>query len=155
MSRSPGQWALRHLFTDCVLNMHESERSKPSRWVPFAWMPQYVEALAPHRQTQGYEGHPARRIRLEHQALAHVFQDWDERTSKQLKVRWGGSIERDTKIYMAAVVVDQPQLDKFTGCPGEQKAEIVVILGCIVLYYIVMTCFQLDANVAHALQRSF
>jgi hypothetical protein len=86
-------------------------------------MPQYVDALAPERQGQGYEGHPARRVRLEHQALAHVFHDWDERTSKQLKVRWGGTIERDTKIYMAAVVVDQPQLDKFTGCPGEQKCK--------------------------------
>jgi hypothetical protein len=41
--------------------MHESERCKPLRWIPFAWMPVYHEALAPDRPTQGYEGHPARR----------------------------------------------------------------------------------------------
>ena len=48
--------------------MHESERSKPSRWVPFAWMPVYKEELAPNRPKTGYHSHKARRVRLEHQA---------------------------------------------------------------------------------------
>jgi hypothetical protein len=84
-------------------------------------MPQYVDTLAPGRRGQGYEGHPARRVRLEHQALSHVFFDFDERTAHSQKVVWGGGTERDTKIYLAAVIVDHPQLDKFTGCPGEKK----------------------------------
>ena len=100
--------------------MHESERSKPSRWIPVAWMPNYVEALAPDRPTQGYDGHRARRVRMEHQALTHVLYDFDERTSKPRKVRWGGTIERDTQVYLAAVVLDHQQLDKYTGCPGEK-----------------------------------
>ena len=94
--------------------MHESERSKPSRWVPFAWMPVYKEELAPNRPKTGYHSHKARRVRLEHQALAYVLSDWDERTAESKKVFWGGSTERPTKIYLGAVVVDHPQLDKFT-----------------------------------------
>ena len=95
--------------------MHESERTKPARWIPFAWMPYYNEALAPGRGSTGYHGHRARRCRLEHQCLAHVFQDWDARTAEQIKVVWAGETERPTKIYLGAVVVDHPQLDKFTG----------------------------------------
>jgi hypothetical protein len=95
--------------------MHESERSKPSRWVPFAWMPVYKEELAPNRQKQGYDSHKARRARLEHQALAYVLHDWDERTAERKKVFWGGSTERQTKVYLGAVVVDHPQLDKYTA----------------------------------------
>ena len=103
------------LVTDALLNCHESERSKPSSWIPFAWMPVYKDALAPRRPSQGMQGHAARRVRLEHQALAHVFENWDERTAEPVDLRWGGSILRKTKIYLAAVVVDHPQLDKYTG----------------------------------------
>ena len=95
--------------------MHESERSKPSRWVPFAWMPVYKEELAPNRPKTGYDSHKARRSRLEHQALAYVLHDWDERTAERKKVFWGGSTERQTKVYLGAVVVDHPQLDKYTA----------------------------------------
>jgi hypothetical protein len=52
---------------------------------------------------------------LEHQALAYVLHDWDERTADKMKVFWEGKIERDTKVYIGAVVVDHPQLDKFTA----------------------------------------
>ena len=86
-------------------------------------MPQYEDALAPGRGGQGYEGHPARRARLEHQALSHVFFDFDARTEQAQKVAWGGKTERATKIYLAAVIVDHPQLDKFTGCPREQTCK--------------------------------
>jgi hypothetical protein len=75
--------------------MHESERCKPLRWIPFAWMPVYHEALAPDRPTQGYEGHPARR--------------------ETVDVVWGGTTRLQTRVYLGAVVVDHPQLDKFTG----------------------------------------
>jgi hypothetical protein len=95
--------------------MHESERSKPSRWVPFAWMPVYKEELAPNRPKKGYDSHKSRRARLEHQALAYVLHDWDERTAERKKVFWGGSTERQTKVYLGAVVVDHPQLDKYTA----------------------------------------
>ena len=76
--------------------------------------------MAPDLPGQGYEGHPARRARLEHQALSHVFFYFDARTAQAQKVAWGGKtvLVRDTKIYLGAVIVDHPQLDKFTGCPG-------------------------------------
>ena len=48
--------------------MHESERSKPSRWVPFAWMPVYKDELALNRPKPGYHSHKAQRVHLEHQA---------------------------------------------------------------------------------------
>ena len=86
--------------------------------MPFAWMPVYKEELAPNRPTKGYDSHTARRARLEHQALAYVFADWDERTADARKVMWGGKIERPTKLYLGAVVVDHPQLDKLTAGAG-------------------------------------
>ena len=95
--------------------MHESERCKPLRWIPFAWMPVYHEALTPDRPTQGYEGHPARRARLEHEALAYALAGWDERTAETVDVVWGGTTRLQTRVYLGAVVVDHPQLDKFTG----------------------------------------
>ncbi len=48
--------------------MHESERSKPSRWVPFAWMPVFKDELALNRPKPGYHSHKAQRVHLEHQA---------------------------------------------------------------------------------------
>ena len=103
------------IFPDCTINLHESERSKPSAWIPFAWMPTYIDALAPYRPSKGFNGHAARRVRLDHQALAHVFKDWDERTQDAVSLHWGGAVLRKSKIYMAAVVVDHPQLDKFAA----------------------------------------
>jgi hypothetical protein len=43
--------------------MHESERTKPARWTPFAWMPVYKKELAPNRPTKGFDSHTARRAR--------------------------------------------------------------------------------------------
>ena len=95
--------------------MHESERSKPGRWLPFAWMPNYDEAKARQRPTAGYECHRSRRARLEHQCLSYIFDRWDERTAERIKLMWEGKIELPTKLYLGAIVVDHPQLDKFTG----------------------------------------
>ena len=50
-----------------------------------------------------------------HQALAHALQDWDARTAELREVMWGGSINRKSKIYLAAMIVDHPQLDKHTA----------------------------------------
>jgi hypothetical protein len=52
---------------------------------------------------------------MEHEALSIVFKDWDLRTKDAVKLYWGGKVLRDSKIYLAAVVVDHPQLDKFAG----------------------------------------
>jgi hypothetical protein len=105
-------------YSCCVpaaANMHKSERCKPLRWIPCAWMPVYNEALAPDRPTQGYEGHPARCARLEHEALAYALAGWDERTAETVDVVWGGTTRLQTRVYLGAVVVDHPQRDKFTG----------------------------------------
>jgi hypothetical protein len=79
-------------------------------------MPIYESTLAPNRPMKGYNGHSARRISLEHQALSHVFADWDARTQSAFQCHWGGSVLRKSKLYLAAVVVDHQQLDKFAGC---------------------------------------
>jgi hypothetical protein len=52
---------------------------------------------------------------MEHEALSIVFKDWDLRTKDAVKLYWGGKVLRDSKLYLAAVVVDHPQLDKFAG----------------------------------------
>ena len=81
-------------------------------------MPVYDTNLAPDRPGQGFASHSARRLRLEHEALAHVFKDWDIRASEAVQLHWGGKTLRSSKLYLAAVVVDHPQLDKFAGSGG-------------------------------------
>lgn len=81
-------------------------------------MPVYDQKLAPDRTTRGFESHTARRLRLEHEALAHVFKDWDVRTRDAVQLYWGGLTLRLSKVYLAAVVVDHPQLDKYAGSGG-------------------------------------
>jgi len=78
-------------------------------------IPPYDSKVAPLRPKKGYESHTARRIRLEHEAMSIVFKDWDLRTRDTVGLYWGGKILRDSKLYLAAVVVDHPQLDKFAG----------------------------------------
>ena len=82
-------------------------------------MPVYDHKLAPDRPGKGFASHTARRrLRLEHEALAHVFKDWDIRTRDALQLYWGGLTLRLSKVYLAAVVVDHPQLDKYAGSGG-------------------------------------
>jgi len=99
----------------CLLNFHEGVRTQATSWIPFAWMPVYDDKLAPERAASGFNGHTARRVRLEHEALSYVFKDWEARTRDAVELYWGGKILRASKIYLAAVVVDHPQLDKFVG----------------------------------------
>ena len=78
-----------------------------------------IKKKAPNRPKQGYEGSPARRVRLEHQCLTYVLRKFEEHTAKKkLSVLWGGDEQRDTAVYIGAAIVDHPQLDKLTGCPG-------------------------------------
>ena len=74
-------------------------------------MPVYDQKLAPDRTTRGFESQ-------EHEALAHVFKDWDVRTRDAVQLYWGGLTLRLSKVYLAAVVVDHPQLDKYAGSGG-------------------------------------
>ena len=98
-----------------MLNYHEGVRNQATSWIPFAWMPVYDEKLAPLRPSKGYESHTPCRLRLEHEALSVVFQDWDLRTKDAVALYWGVKILRNSKVYLAATVVDHPQLDKFAG----------------------------------------
>ena len=40
----------------------------------------YDDTLAPDRPRRGYEGHTARRLRLEYEALSVVFNNWEVRS---------------------------------------------------------------------------
>ncbi len=83
-------------------------------------MPLFDDRKSSKRPIHGYESFPARRARLEHQCLSYLLQPFEERTTnKKNPVLWGGDEKRDTAVYLGAVVVDHPQLDKFTGCPGQ------------------------------------
>ena len=75
----------------------------------------YDDKLASQRPKTGFESHAPRRLRLEHEALSVVFKDWDTRTKEAVSLYWGGKILRKSKVYLAATVVDHPQLDKFAG----------------------------------------
>jgi hypothetical protein len=112
---------MKTIVAGSLLNFHESVRTQATSWIPFAWMPAYDDKLAPNRPKLGFESHAARRLRLEHEALSYVFKDWDVRTKDALQLYWSGKILRSSKVYLAAVVVDHPQLDKFVG--GGEKNE--------------------------------
>ena len=79
-------------------------------------MPVYDPKL--DRPGKGFPSHTVRRLRVEHEGLAHVFKDWDIHTRNAVQLHWGGLTLRLSKVYFAAVVVDHPQLDKFTGSGG-------------------------------------
>ena len=81
-------------------------------------MPVYDQKWASDHPNKGFESHTARRLRLEHEALAHVFKDWDIRTRDAVQLYWGGLTLRLSKVYLAAVVADHPQLDKYAGSGG-------------------------------------
>ncbi len=55
-------------------------------------MPAYDDKLAPNRDKAGFEGRTASRVRLEHEALSHVFKDWGVRTKDAMQLYWGGNI---------------------------------------------------------------
>ena len=112
-------------MTGCLHKYHEGVRTQATSWIPFAWMPIYDTKLAPGRPSQGFASHTACRIRLEHEALAHVFKDWDVRTREAVQLHWGGKTLRWSKIYLASVVVDHPQLDKFAG--SSVYMEVVIL----------------------------
>jgi hypothetical protein len=59
--------------------------------------------------------HAARQVSLEHEVLAHFFKDWDVQTRDTLQLYWGGKTLHMSKVYLAAVMVDHPQLGKFVG----------------------------------------
>jgi len=83
-------------------------------------MPLFDDRKSSKWPTQGYESLPARCARLEHQCLSYLLQPFEERTAnKKHSVLWGGDEKRDTAVYLGAVIVDHPQLDEFTGCPGQ------------------------------------
>ncbi len=48
------------------LNIHEDERMKPENWIPLCWLP-IIDDCKSLRPGQGYEGGPARNLRLQHE----------------------------------------------------------------------------------------
>jgi hypothetical protein len=54
-----------HIFTVCLLNLHEDERMKPRNWKPVEWLPVYNESRDTRPRT-GFDSASARKIRLYH-----------------------------------------------------------------------------------------
>ena len=81
-----------------LLNFHEGVRTQATSWIPFAWMPVYDDKLAPKRDASGFNGHTARRVRLEHEALSYVFKNWGTRSRDEVQLYWGGKILRSSKV---------------------------------------------------------
>jgi len=63
-----------------LLNFHEGVRTQAASRISYAWMPVYDDKLAPKRDSSGFNGHTARQVRLEHEALSYVFKDREART---------------------------------------------------------------------------
>ena len=115
---------------DCILNMHESERCQARRWPPCAWMPLFDEKKAPDRPGKGYESCPARRMRLEHQCLGYMIQQFEERAAAKQKhsVLWGGDEKRDTVVYILVVLLWT--INSLTSLLDVQVPYLCVVICC-------------------------
>jgi hypothetical protein len=83
-------------------------------------MPVYDSKLVPDRPIQGFACHAARRVRLEHEALAAgTYLRGLGHSNKGLSAvvlgRKDFTHDMMSKVYLESVVVDHPHLDKFLG----------------------------------------
>ena len=99
-------------------------------------MPTYDNKLALSRRGTGNNGHAARRVGLEHEALAYVFADWEERTREGCMLYCGGLEKQKSKIYLAALVVDHLQLDKFAAGGMSLSHVCISCFSCVYLVVI-------------------
>ena len=90
------------------LNVHEDEGMKPENWIPLGWLPiiDVTKSLCPG---QGYEGGPARNIRLSHECWKRFLSNWST-FSKHRVVIYGDGIARETMHFIAGLLGDQQVL---------------------------------------------
>jgi hypothetical protein len=100
----------------CLLNLHEDERNKPRNWIPVGWLPVYDESRD-KRPGKGYESTSARKIRLYHQCWTEFLDGWAERTKDAILLPWADGVTRSTRLFIAGVMGDQQEGDKYTGEP--------------------------------------
>ena len=102
----------------CLLNLHEDERSKPSAWVPVAWLPVYQDDRAKGlRPGSGFDSTAARKMRLYHRCWIEFLDGWEARTRDALILTWSDGVQRSTRIFFGGVLGDQQEGDKFTAEP--------------------------------------
>jgi len=79
---------------------------KPENWLPVGWLPVYDPARS-KRPGTGYEGHPARSVRLFHDCFKHLLQNWNERTKNSQVIPYGDDICRQTRFFLGGLLGDQ------------------------------------------------
>ena len=103
-------------FAESSLNAHESERCKPSAWIPVAFLPIY-DQKKDRRPTLGYQSSKARKQRLFHQVWHVLLSRWKERTREPLNVPWADGVTRKTRFFVGGVLGDQQEADRYTANP--------------------------------------
>ncbi len=64
----------------------------------------YFDATKSQRLTQGYEGSPARNLRLQHECWRKVLSNWSMFSSKHRVVIYGDGIARETQHFIAGLL---------------------------------------------------
>lgn len=77
----------------------------PVYWLPVGWLPVYDPARS-KRPGTGYEGHPARSVRLFHDCFKHLLQNWNERTKNSQVLPYGDDICRQTRFFLGGLLGD-------------------------------------------------
>jgi len=103
-------------FTVSLLNLHEDERSKPSSWIPVAWLPIYDDKRD-KRPGTGFTSSSARKMRLYHQCWIEFLDKWAERTKDAVLVSWADGVSRMSRYFIGGLLGDQQESDKFTAEP--------------------------------------
>ena len=93
--------------TGVSLNIHEDERMKSENWIPLGWLP-IIDSDKSMRPTRGYEGSPARNLRLQHDCWKLFLSNWKTFSSKHRVVIYGDGIARETMHFIAGLLGDQP-----------------------------------------------
>ena len=88
------------------LNIHEDERMKPENWIPLGWLP-IIDESKTLRPRQGYEGGPARNLRLQHECWKRFLSNWDTFSTKHRVVIYADGMARETMHFIAGLLGDQ------------------------------------------------
>jgi hypothetical protein len=74
------------------------------------------------RPKQGPNGCARRKIHLLHQCYSKLLEGWNALTENVKRLQWADGMWRCSKIFLSALLGDQPELDAFT-CDGSQTCK--------------------------------
>ncbi len=91
--------------SECLLNIHEDMRAKPSSWTVVGWMPILDEDKS-SRPSQGYYSDSARNVLLHHQCWNLFLQTWPDIEDPAHVIMYADGKARLTRHHLGACIGD-------------------------------------------------